>query len=140
MTTTNDENDLLPGEPDPDQISEEDAKKQRENQRVRKALADVYTFVRSREINVAVSSFTFDHYIKEAIEEIKGTDVTLDQPSGTSTTKMGRAIRDAAGRAFDIRPSKLETLESMKESFSEMYDAAVKLAEDADEETEEESG
>jgi len=119
---------LLKGEPDPEKISDKDKEKAKENEKIRNAVANVYTLVRSRELNVAVSSFTFDHYIQEAIDRIRGSSVQIN-----NDTKQGRAIRNAAGKAIDVRPSQLEQLGEIDKEFQAMFSAAEKLAEKADE-------
>lgn len=87
---------------------------------VRQALADTYTFVRSREINTTIASFTLDHYISEAMMQIKGD---------------GRQLVDASGQdslAVGTRPSQLTALASLQQSFNDAFDAAKKLAQKAD--------
>ena len=81
--------------------------------KVRRIVADVYTFVRSQEINRTIGGFTFDHYIDEAKRRIGGT---------------GRAIRNAAGEAFDQRPTKLELLDSLEEEFRASFEVMDTLA------------
>jgi len=82
-------------------------------EKVRRVVADVYTFVRSQEINRTIGSFTFDHYIDEAKRRIKGT---------------GRAIRNAAGESFDQRPTKLEFLDSLEAEFRASFKTIEELA------------
>lgn len=87
---------------------------------VRAAIADTYTFVRSREINQTIGSFTLDHYIDEAKRLIKGD---------------GRLLRDASGQddlAIGTRPTQLEALASIQQAFNDAFDDAKKLAEEAD--------
>jgi hypothetical protein len=85
--------------------------------KVRNVVADVYTFVRSAEINRTIASFTFDHYIDEAKRKLKGT---------------GTAIRDAAGRSIGMRPTKLESLESLENEFQGSLKLIETLAKKAD--------
>jgi len=107
---------LLPGE---DTLENQDS---REVDRVRIIVADVYTFVRSQEINRTIAGFTFDHYIDEAKRQIKGEGVS---------------IRDAAGTAFGLRPTKLEALERLETQFRETLSVAERLAKQAEEQEEE---
>lgn len=103
--------DLLPGE------QKADGQDIRKVDRVRRVVADVYTFVRSQEINRTIGSFTFDHYIDEAKRLIKGE---------------GRALRDASGQVDDIRPSKLELIETLEEEFNATLATAEDLAKKVD--------
>lgn len=98
----------------------------RQVDKVRTAIADAYTFVRSQEVNRTIASFTFDHYIDEAKRQIKGT---------------GRELRNAAGEVGGVRPTKLEALEALETDFNaslevaeSMAKAAAKLADKTDEE------
>lgn len=50
---------------------------------LRSVLSDTYTFVRSAEVNKTILSFTFDHYIDEAMRRIK-EDRVLNAPSDSS--------------------------------------------------------
>ena len=83
--------------------------------KVRKVVADTYTFVRSVEINKTIASFTLDHYIDEAKRDIKG------------------AGRDSLGAAADIRPSKLDVLVDLEKQFSDSFEVIEALAKKADE-------
>jgi len=94
-----------------------ESQEQKEVRRVRRVIADTYTFIRSQEINRTLASFTFDHYIEEAKRQIKGD---------------GRAIRNAAGEAFDIRPTKLAALTSLEDEFRATLEAAKVMAKAAD--------
>jgi hypothetical protein len=85
---------------------------------IRRSIADVYTFVRSRDINKTISSFTLDHYIDEAKRRIK-------EP------KILRSASDPS-RGVGTRPSQLEALTKLEESFNKTYEQAKKLAEEAD--------
>lgn len=109
---------LLPGE----QVQEGQDKF--EVERVRRVIADTYTFVRSQEYNRTIASYTFDHYIQFAMQEIKG---------------KGREIRDAAGQTLNIRPTKLEALDTLQTSFKSVLAQARKMAEKVDSEVDEES-
>lgn len=71
----------------------------------RQVLGSVYTGVRSRAQNVAIASYTFDHYIEEAKRAIKGDDLQL---------------RDAAGKVVDIRPTKLKALDTLQREFTKV--------------------
>lgn len=99
--------DLLPGE----EVLE--GQNVSEVERVRVVVADTYTFVRSQEINRTIASFTLDHYIDEAKRQIKGE---------------GREIRDASGKAVDVRPTKLEALEKLETEFKASLEIAKQLA------------
>ena len=94
-----------------------EAQKAKEVQRVRRVVADTHTFIRSQEINRTLSGFTLDHYIEEAKRQISGT---------------GRAIRDAAGETIDLRPTKLEALNSLEDEFRSTLEAAKAMAAAAD--------
>jgi hypothetical protein len=87
---------------------------------VRQALADTYTFVRSREINTTIASFTLDHYISEAMMQIKGSDRQLSDASGQDSLAIG------------TRPTQLEALASIQDAFNTAFDDAMKLAQKAD--------
>ena len=99
-----------------------ETQKREEVRRVRKIVADTYTFVRSQEINRSLSGFTMDHYIEEAKRQIKGE---------------GRAIRNAAGEAFGLRPTKLESLTSLEDEFRATLETAKVMAKAADKISEE---
>ncbi len=109
---------LLPGE------SVQDGQDKFEVERVRKVIADTYTFVRSQEYNRTISSYTFDHYLEFAKQAIKG---------------KGREIRSASGQTLDIRPTKLEALESLQASFKSVLSQARTMAEKVDTDPPEES-
>lgn len=108
------------------QLSPEELKLERQKikeiQRVRRVIADTYTFIRSQEINRTLGGYTLDHYIEEGKRQIKGE---------------GRAIRDAAGEAFDIRPTKLEALNSLEDEFRATLETAKTMARAADADTDE---
>lgn len=76
----------------------------RENDEVRSTLSDAYTFVRSREINKTIASFTFDHYIDEAKRAIK----------------EDRILRTAsnASEGVGTRPGKLNALAKLETDFT----------------------
>lgn len=98
-----------------DQVA--DGQTQKEVERIRNIVAAVYTFVRAAEVNRTIASFTFDHYIDEEKRAIKGE---------------GRAIRDAAGEAFDKRPTKLEIIENLEKEFRSSYTTIEKMAKKKD--------
>jgi hypothetical protein len=102
---------LLPGEAVPE------GQDKFEVDRVRKSVADVYTFVRSQEFNRTIASYTLDHYIEFAKQRIKGT---------------GRQVRSASGEVLDLRPTKLETLEKLHTTFQSVLEQARAMAETAD--------
>lgn len=107
--------DLLPNE-----VVAQTSDELEKSDQVRRAIADTYTFVRSREINTTIASFTLDHYIDEAKRLIKGDD---------------RQLRDASGEdslAVGTRPTQLEALASIQQAFNDAFDDAKKLAEEAD--------
>ncbi len=106
---------LLPGE------KVQEGQDKFEVERVRRVIADTYTFVRSQEFNRTIASYTFDHYIEFAKQSIKG---------------KGREIRSASGRVLDIRPTKLEALESLQASFKSVLAQARTMAEQVDSEPE----
>lgn len=87
---------------------------------IRQALADTYTFVRSREINTTIASFTLDHYISEAMMQIKGDDRQLVDASGQDSLAVG------------TRPTQLEALATLQQAFNDAFSAAQKLAQKAD--------
>ncbi len=91
-----------------------------EVERVRSTIADTYTFVRSQEYNRTIASFTFDHYIEFAKQSIKGT---------------GRQIRNASGQTLGIRPTKLEALNNLQNSFKSVLTQARSMAESVDKTT-----
>src|SRR6478735_6460682 len=103
------DSDPVPGETSAT-ITDEDRSDQ-----VRQVIADVYTFVRSREINKTIASFTFDHYIDEAKRSIKGD----------------RIIRSASdpGQGLGVRPSRLDSIVKLEEDFNNTFDTAKKVAE-----------
>jgi len=88
-----------------------------ESDKVRAIVAATYTFVRSAEINRTIASFTLDHYIDEAKRAIKSE---------------GRAVRNAAGESFDLRPSKLDALLSLEKQFTDSFAVIEALAKKAD--------
>jgi len=106
---------LLPGE----QV--QDGQDKLEVERVRRVVADTYTFVRSQEFNRTIAGYTFDHYLEFAKQSIKG---------------KGREIRSASGRVLDLRPTKLESLESLQTAFKSVLTQARTMAEKADPEPE----
>lgn len=85
---------------------------------IHQVVADVYTFVRSREINKTISSFTFDHYIDEGKRQIKGQ----------------RVIRSASkpGEGVGTRPSQLDQISKLEEDFNKILDKAKKYAQAAE--------
>ncbi len=85
---------------------------------VRRIVGDVYTFVRSAEINKTISGFTLDHYIDEAKRRIK-------EP---------RILRSASdpGKGAGTRPGQLEELEKLEETFNKTFEKAKEMAEKAD--------
>jgi hypothetical protein len=90
----------------------------RTDEEVRTALADAYTFVRSREINKTIAGFTFDHYIDEAKRSIKEE----------------RVLRSASSPAEGVgrRMSKLSALEKIKIDFKNAMTKARELAKQND--------
>jgi len=105
---------LLPGE------AVQDGQDKFEVERVRKVIADTYTFVRSQEYNRTIASFTFDHYIEFEKQAIKGT---------------GRQIRNASGQVLGTRPTKLEALINLQDSFKAVLQQARTMAESVDNST-----
>jgi len=96
------------------------AKKAAQQDELRKVLADIYTFVRSREVNSHVASFTLDHYIAEAKVAIKGT-IALTDASGSTT--------NAQGKAFGSRLALLDSLNKLEEDFNANFEELKKYAE-----------
>jgi hypothetical protein len=76
----------------------------RENEEIRTVLSDTYTFVRSREINKTIASFTFDHYIDEAKRAIKEDRILRTAANPT----------EGAGK----RPGKLSALAKLENDFA----------------------
>ncbi len=89
-----------------------------ESDEIRKTIGNVYTFVRSSEINKTISGFTFDHYLDEAKRRIK-------EP---------RVLRSASdpGKGVGTRPGQLEALEKLEELFNKSFAKAKEMAEAAD--------
>lgn len=106
-------------------MANEKTKAAAEDSQLRRILGDVYTFVRSSEVNKTISSFTFDHYIDEAKREIK-EDRLLRSASNPN---------DGVGK----RPSKLASLQKLEEDFNGAYERAKKRAEASDAESNESS-
>lgn len=102
------------------------AEQRRADEEVRSALADTYTFVRSREINKTIASFTFDHYIDEAKRSIK----------------EDRLLRTASSPAEGVgrRPSKLSELEKIEKDFKKAMIKARELAKANDAQTDQTGG
>ena len=84
---------------------------------IRRTLADVYTFVRAAEINKTISSFSLDHYIDEAKRRIKDD----------------RVLRSASNpsKGTGTRPSQLDALTKLEETFNKVYDQAKEMADKA---------
>jgi hypothetical protein len=85
-----------------------------EGDQIRRVLNDVYTFVRSQEVNRSVASFTLDHYIDEAKRRIKDPRIL-------------RAASDPS-KGVGVRPSKLEALAKLEQDFTSMYNKAKEMA------------
>ncbi len=85
---------------------------------IRKAVADTYTFVRSREINATIANFTLDHYIDEAKRRIKDA----------------RILRSASDpdKGAGTRPSQLDALKKLEQDFNDAFDQAKKIAKNND--------
>src|SRR5690349_15198307 len=105
---------LLPGE------AVQDGQDKFEVERVRKVIADVYTFVRSQEYNRNIANFTFYHYLEFEKQSIKGT---------------GRQIRSASSQVLDTRPTKLESLTNLQNSFKSIMTQARDMAQSVDDST-----
>ena len=88
------------------------------NDELRATLADVYSFVRSREVNRQVASYTLDHYITEEMQRIKGP---------------GRELRDAAGldAGLGSRPTQLEALKKLQDAFNNNLSSLRSMADRA---------
>jgi hypothetical protein len=106
--------------------TEKSAKEFDDLEKAQRALADVYTFVRSQELTRTIGSYTFDHYIDEAKRAIKGT---------------GRQIVDAAGQPIDedpklsTRPSQLQYIDNIEKDFTDLYATMEDLANKSDQGT-----
>lgn len=85
---------------------------------MRAILADTYTFVRSRELNKTIASFTFDHYIDEAKRAIKEERILRSASSPS----------DGVGK----RPSQLSALEKLEQDFNNMAAKIKEVAETKD--------
>ena len=94
-----------------------EAQKVKEVQRVRCVISDTHSFIRGQEVNRTLAGFTLDHYIEEAKRRIMGT---------------GRAIRSASGETIDLRPTKLESLNSLEDEFRSTLETAKTMAAAAD--------
>lgn len=90
---------------------------------IRRTLGDVYTFVRSQEVNRQIASYTLDHYIDEAKSKIKG-GTTLRDATGSSV--------DASGTSFGTRPTQLEALTKLEQDFNAGFNEMQKLADALD--------
>lgn len=110
--------------PEEEKLKEDEEKLERQKlkeiRRVRRVIADTYTFVRSQEINRTLGGYTFDHYLEEGKRQIKGKK------------GEGRAIRSASGEAFDVRPTKLDALDSLEDEFRATLETAKVMAKAAD--------
>ena len=91
----------LPAQPVESQASVQEIKADME---LRSTLGDTYTFVRSREINKTILSFTFDHYIDEAKREIKEDRIL--RSASDPNTGVGK------------RPSKLSAIQKLEQDFN----------------------
>jgi hypothetical protein len=112
-----------------DAASEEEVKNDAEamaSDQIRRTIADVYTFVRSCDVNKTISSFTLDHYIDEAKRRIKEPTIL-------------RSASDPS-KGVGTRSSQLEALTKLEESFAKTYEQAKKMAEEADTTKEPSSG
>lgn len=87
---------------------------------MRTVLADVYTFVRSAELNKTIASFTFDHYVDEAKRKIK----------------EDRILRSASNPSQGVgrRPSQLAALTKLEQDFNNMISKIREAAQAKDSE------
>lgn len=85
---------------------------------LRAILGDTYTFVRSREINKTILSFTFDHYIDEAKRDIKEDRIL--RSASDPNTGVGK------------RPAKLTAVQTLEQDFNNAMSKLQKVAEAAD--------
>lgn len=110
---------------EPDDLSQfearADAKDTSEADAVRKVIANVYTFVRSVEINKTIASFTLDHYIDEAKRKIKDSRVL-------------RAASDPT-KGVGTRSSQIDALTKLEQDFNNAFEKAKKVALQKDEGT-----
>jgi hypothetical protein len=89
-----------------------------ESDKIRTALGNTYTFVRSREFNKTVIGYTFDHYIDAAMRSIK------DSSSSTSNLVVTRIPQ-------------MDLLVSLEASFSDALDQLKKKVEAESQQSEE---
>ena len=116
---------LQPGEELPDSGPTPEMLKLTEADKLREVLSQVYVFVRSQEINRVVAAFTFDHYIDEAKRLLKGTSYVR--------AADGRPlIVDQEQNQYEVRPSLLDELQSMKSLFDTFYESMKKTAQAVD--------
>lgn len=106
--------------------------KAQEIRRVRRVIADTYTFVRGQEINRTLGGYTFDHYLEEGKRQIKGATTVIG-----GIEQQGRALRGSSGEAFGVRPSKLDALDSLEDEFRATLETAKTMAKAADATTDE---
>lgn len=81
---------------------------------IRETIGNVYTFVRSREINKTIASFTFDHYIAERQTDINGS-MTIQSSS-------------VPGTSIDVRPGELDALAKLEQDFNACFAKAKQIA------------
>ena len=96
-----------------------------EADKLRETVGNVYTFVRSQELNRVIAAFTFDHYIDEAKRRLKGTGRQI-------VDAAGKVVMDDKGTAAPPRPSLLDYLAKLQEAFTSSYPVALKAAKNAD--------
>jgi len=111
---------------DQNEASKDEVLQQRSAQadKIRLTLANTYTFVRSREVNRQIASYTFDHYLEEAKSRIKGAALALRDAGGKT--------QDASGRDFGTRPTQLEALTTLEQDFNAGFEEMKKLAQALD--------
>jgi len=97
------------------QISEEDKKKLQDENDIRRVVADVHAFVRSRELNKSLSTYSFDHYLEEA------------------KLTIGKEPWDPNVPREGARLTQFEMITKLEADFDRLYAQAEKMAETAEE-------
>lgn len=71
-------------------------------------LADIYSYVKSRELTKAFSAYTFDDYINDAKNQIKSDNSTTESKGGRPTkidrlAKIEELVKNTIERAKKVR-------------------------------------
>ena len=117
--------DPLPGEKASLGVSKQTAQQQEEEEQLRITVGAVYTFVRSQELNRTVANFTLDHFIDEAIRQLRGD---------------GTAVRDAAGNVVATKTAQLERMQKLQNDFNSVFSQLQKKAQQADQQDQQTTG